>query len=505
MDTASHPSSSPCVRTCRFRHLLRLLPLLLLAVVLSWPGAPPAIAASGASFVLTWDEQSCLPPPPGAVEALRYAATLWGEQLRSPAPIRVRACWSASVPAGALGTGDAVAYLQNFAGAPLADSYYPVALASALAGRDLLPEQDAIKVNFKADEPWSFATAVPDGAGTDFVVVALHELGHGLGFNAFMYESYNVGFCGGPLGFYYAFCPTPYDRLAVDGAGTPLLSLLLPDPRVLGARLKGDAYFGGPNARAANGEQPARLYAPPIWDEGSSLVHLDTSFGTTPNALMTPSVGTALRHPGPLTLAMLRDMGWPLAGDGPAVALAGPIAVPVGQPASLSASLDWPAYAGQPVTFSWRASGQAEQTRTGAALSDTLELSWAAPGYQLISAGATVDGAADFATRSLLVVDVMLEAEERGLVGQPASFSARLLPADTALPVSYRWQASGQAEQLHSAQGTSDSAQWTWRAPGTMTVSVTATIGGAEVTAARTIMIEGASLGWQVFLPSIVR
>lgn len=76
----------------------------------------------------------------------------------------------------------------------------------------------------------------------------------------------------------------------------------------------GSVYFGGAEVRAANGGNRAELYAPSTWQPGSSLSHFDEDAfpaGTT-NALMTPflSAQEALHDPGPLTLALFRDLGW---------------------------------------------------------------------------------------------------------------------------------------------------------------------------------------------------
>ncbi|NJN99703.1 MAG: hypothetical protein HC875_39180 [Anaerolineales bacterium] len=129
-----------------------ILALLLLAAgpsVWASPGEPQA-----AGMLVTWDEH-CPAPPEGARVALDYAATIWGGLLTTPVPIAVRACWSSSVPAGALATGDATSYVRNFTGAPLADTYYPIALANALAGQDLLPGDQEISLKFKQDANWS--------------------------------------------------------------------------------------------------------------------------------------------------------------------------------------------------------------------------------------------------------------------------------------------------------------------------------------------------------------
>ncbi|HEU5103138.1 MAG TPA: hypothetical protein VFU22_29155 [Roseiflexaceae bacterium] len=72
-------------------------------------------------------------------------------------------------------------------------------------------------------------------------------------------------------------------------------------------------FFDGANANAANGGRVG-LYAPSTWNQGSSYSHLAESFNNSPNALMTFSLGFAesIHSPGPLTLALLRDLGWGL-------------------------------------------------------------------------------------------------------------------------------------------------------------------------------------------------
>jgi len=75
----------------------------------------------------------------------------------------------------------------------------------------------------------------------------------------------------------------------------------------------GSVFFGGPNAVAAYGGR-APLYSPATWSPGSSNSHLDDgTFGPgTQNALMTHSLsnGETIHDPGPLTLAIFRDIGW---------------------------------------------------------------------------------------------------------------------------------------------------------------------------------------------------
>lgn len=234
---------------------------------------------AAATFHVTW-VSSCATPPAAAETALTYAAGIWSGLLSSPVTIEVSACWTSAPPCGGIGCGDTTTRVRNAAGATLVDVHYPIALANALAGSDLAPAQSDIAIHFDADVDWSFATDGPPTGSVDFVSVALHEMAHGLGFTGNMYESYNVGFCGdGPYGFLYP-CPTPYDWFAVDSDGVRLLEHLQPDPRDLGAKLKSDAQFGGPNAVASLGGA-VKLYTPATWQHGSSLSHLDPAvFGS---------------------------------------------------------------------------------------------------------------------------------------------------------------------------------------------------------------------------------
>ena len=79
-----------------------------------------------------------------------------------------------------------------------------------------------------------------------------------------------------------------------------------------------DLFLNGMYALEANNQVNPRIYAPAVFAFGSSVTHLDQASypaGDT-NSLMTPFIGTAeaVHHPGPITLGLFRDMGWPLSG-----------------------------------------------------------------------------------------------------------------------------------------------------------------------------------------------
>lgn len=79
---------------------------------------------------------------------------------------------------------------RDFTNAPRAGVWYPIALANKFAGVDLSPTLSDIGMTFNADvdDPtcrgesnWYYGFDGQEGAHSDFFVVALHELAHGLG------------------------------------------------------------------------------------------------------------------------------------------------------------------------------------------------------------------------------------------------------------------------------------------------------------------------------------
>jgi fibronectin type 3 domain-containing protein len=76
-------------------------------------------------------------------------------------------------------------------------------------------------------------------------------------------------------------------------------------------------YWDGTNANTANGGQRVKMYAPSSWSNGSSYSHLDYStFSGTLNSLMVYAIGSgsSQHNPGTVTLGILEDMGWVIAG-----------------------------------------------------------------------------------------------------------------------------------------------------------------------------------------------
>ena len=148
----------------------------------------------------------------------------------------------------------------------------------------------------------------------DFFTVVMHELGHGLGLmgsfevdGSYGYWGYTNGVDVFPLRF------DTYEYSAQSG-GTQLITYNPNGSTTLKSELTdGSVFFGGPNVMDTLGAR-AKLYAPSTWSSGSSNSHLDEATYGPGNAesLMTPalSAGETMHSVGPVTQAVLRDIGW---------------------------------------------------------------------------------------------------------------------------------------------------------------------------------------------------
>ncbi len=262
----------------------------------------------------------CLTWPSGSQAAFSYAASIWASLLNSTVPIKINACW-ANLDYGVLGHSAAEGFYRDFFGAPVAGTWYPVALANALSGTDLndVDGTDDDGFNDDADAEmeiayssngisWYFGTDGNTPMGQyDFVSVVLHEICHALGFDGTMQVSSGLGYWGWDTGY-----PAIYDRFTENGFGTGLLTYLSGSSALATQLTSNNVYFDGPNANAANGNNRPKLYAPSTWQPGSSYAHLDETFNGTENALMTYSLddGESVHNPGPVTQGILKDLGW---------------------------------------------------------------------------------------------------------------------------------------------------------------------------------------------------
>ena len=277
--------------------------------------------------------------PSDAEAAFAFAARIWETHIESAIPIRVQAVFAPLDAQTLAATGPAC--VEARPELPFPNTWYAVALAEAILGRnlnpagvDVCPGVD-ITATFNSETEWYFGTDgnTPRGA-YDFATVVLHELGHGLGFfGSFAVATGEEGACPAVLGAVAVgegcwgfgsdvIRPLVFDRFAEDAQGVALLDTrVYPNPSLaLGAALRSDAvFFDGPTATASNAAVPIDLFAPANFEPGSSFSHLDESVSPAGdiNSLMTPQIARAeaIFSPGPFTCAIFRDIGWPLGPD----------------------------------------------------------------------------------------------------------------------------------------------------------------------------------------------
>lgn len=128
------------------------------------------------------------------LNAFRFAADTWGALIDSDVEIVVSATFApisrGTESCNILGQAGPNDFLMNFDHAPKQNVWYPVALANALAGRDLRPNDADITAQFNSlidtdqctNGKWYYGLDNDHGSGkVDLVVVLLHELAHGLG------------------------------------------------------------------------------------------------------------------------------------------------------------------------------------------------------------------------------------------------------------------------------------------------------------------------------------
>jgi hypothetical protein len=136
--------------------------------------------------------------------AFQYAASIWSTLIDSAVPINIEARMiplACTPTAGTLGSTGALSVFRDFPGAPMAQTWYHVALANRIAFTDLAPgapgdpNGDDMITNFNSElgtAPclttlhWYYGLDDNHGADIDLVTVLIHEYAHGLGFSTFI-------------------------------------------------------------------------------------------------------------------------------------------------------------------------------------------------------------------------------------------------------------------------------------------------------------------------------
>lgn len=286
-------------------------------------------------------------------QVVTAAAGLWSAVLEVRVPITVQVTMPSMGP-GMLGAAGPTSAFFGYPSFPRADVLYPVALANQMHGRDLDTLQPDIELELSTSVSWDKridGSVAP--AAQSMLLVAVHELAHGLGHTSWVRPS-GLGWAvnyqrdGVTLGF-------AYDRLVVTPGGTPITSV---SEAALGSVITSPLHWSGGRGRTANGGTGPRLYAPGVFEVGSSIGHLDEA--TFTSGLMTPFLGRGEVHTTVPTLsrAMLADIGWTLS------TTTSPTTAPPGGSSPLTTSAQATAFVQAVVEdFLGRAATSAETTR----------------------------------------------------------------------------------------------------------------------------------------------
>lgn len=252
--------------------------------------------------------------PANAKEAFEYAVSIWEHIIESDIPIYVEARWR-TMDNNILGSAGPSDYYANFEYAPRKNRFYPISVAEKITKSEISgPGSPDIVATFNKETKWYFGT---DGKTPellyDFVTVVLHEIGHGLGFTGFFFVTGNVGGYGNDN----AGDAAAFDIMVINDKNEQLTDkniFNMPSTGLYNAFVSNQLFSNSQAAIAGNTGNKARLYAPSIWNDGSSIYHLNESTypSNTENSLMTHAIGKgeAVHNPGPITRGILADIGW---------------------------------------------------------------------------------------------------------------------------------------------------------------------------------------------------
>jgi hypothetical protein len=253
--------------------------------------------------------------------AFSAALTIWASLLQGPATITVAATMTprgGTAHSATLASSGPVDWWFGITNAPVADTWYPSALAEIISGSDPDPDAAEITVDFNSDvdDPvvlgsmdWYYGTDANPGSDIDFMMVTLHEMCHGFG----MVSSFKSD---GSWGWTHSGTkyPNTYDRFLVDTTGTQLITLPVSASHVTGDNV----FWNGAIANWAyihdfHGAGLVRIYAPSPWDGGSSMSHIDeTTFSNSIWELITPEYDgdvVCIHDPDLICLGIFQDIG----------------------------------------------------------------------------------------------------------------------------------------------------------------------------------------------------
>ena len=288
------------------------------------------------------------------------AADVWAQTLVSNVTIKVGASFDTLTPCtsqgGVLGSAGPNGFLRDFTGAPVAATWYPIALVEAIQGTNRNGTSVEITAQFNSDVDtgclgagtrfWYGYTADGLNSTVDLFPVVLHELGHGLGFVSLACTKSAGCGTGQPLGSLANGFADVWTRFMRDEVSGKSWDQLTDAQRAASMTSDPNLTWAGPNVTAGiptyqpggaglrNGRM--RLHAPATIESGSSISHW-SSAAASPNLLMEPALSAGVFSGTDLTVALFRDIGWTATGGGAAPANAAPV---ITRPASFTVTED---------------------------------------------------------------------------------------------------------------------------------------------------------------------
>lgn len=255
--------------------------------------------------------------------AFQFAAQIWGSLLTSHVEITIDAQFNplfCTATSAVLGSAGPASFHRDFFGAPIANTWYPQALANSIATFDVAPATPDISARFNsnigtagclATSGWYYGLdGNPPAGAIDLVTVLLHEFGHGLGFVS------TVDLASGAklldrddvfMRFLENHGASPASYPSMNDAQRVAASTADPNLHWTGAAVNTAAAAIPLTGGFVTGH--TRMHGPAVQAPGSSVSHFSTA--VFPNELMEPSY-TGPNHNVSLSLDLMQDIGWTL-------------------------------------------------------------------------------------------------------------------------------------------------------------------------------------------------
>ncbi|MFQ5643143.1 MAG: dockerin type I domain-containing protein [Thiogranum sp.] len=248
----------------------------------------------------------------------QHAAKIWESTIDSNVDIVVEAKFdplTCSATSAVLGSAAATTVVRDFPNAPVANTWYSIALGNSLAGSDLSASAD-ITATFNGDIDnnndclngynWYYGLDGVKPANTfELLSVVMHEIGHGLGFQTFVDINTGQKLLGRD---------DTYMLKLEDHSLNQTWNLLSDAQRLASMTDTGDLHWAGPSVTSQIADYTGgvnqghiTMYAPDPIAGGSSVSHFNTAL--TPNELMEPFDTGPKSGPG-LALQLFQDISW---------------------------------------------------------------------------------------------------------------------------------------------------------------------------------------------------